>query len=239
MTAKFSKLVWIKALTKAVDMNVTTKMVGVALSNYSNGKGESAHPGTKRLADDLQVTTKTIERQLVILRSKGWAVIIRKSTYAGLRAWADVYKLSIPDQQTPVSVSRDGEGGDIWGIKPTDQQTSVADRQTFEPDQQTPVSDHQIFTHQSFSHHSESVDSGSLSRASEQQKNPFIETRRTLPENWRDDDQFDAVAEWIDEQVGGLHDIEESTCFGMLSAGAHPNAVVRTILKRRKEGISA
>lgn len=138
----FSKLTWIKAITVAEGLSVTAKLVGVALGNYTNSLGENAHPGTRRLADDLDVTRKTIERQLVTLRDTGWVVLIRRSNDAGRRNYADVYRIQIPaDRQTPMSPDQE-----------TDRGTFEDDRGTFETDRQTPMSHQQIFTNRSFNH---------------------------------------------------------------------------------------
>lgn len=77
-----------------------TKLIGWALSTYTNKQGANAHPGETRLALALGVTTKTVRNHLKRLRADGFIGRTAQGSIAEHRNWADVYELTFPEQTT-------------------------------------------------------------------------------------------------------------------------------------------
>lgn len=96
----------------------TTKLVGLALWNYTDSAGRNAHPGHKRLADDLGKSERTIKSHMGILRDEGWIVRTSKTNTNPNRRWADVYALNLPVGVQPRLHSKGGgDGPDAVGVQ--------------------------------------------------------------------------------------------------------------------------
>lgn len=93
--AESLKFEWPRQLLTAA-LHDTTKLVGLALWNYTDSAGNSARPGHKRLAEDLGKSERTIKTHMGILRDRGWIVRTSKPNTNPNRRWADVYALTLP-----------------------------------------------------------------------------------------------------------------------------------------------
>ena len=86
---------WERAL-RDEPLDKTTKLVGLVLATYSNKDGSRAHPGTKRLARDCHVSTRTVMRHLEVLREAGFLERYFEGSSAGRQGLADEYQLTVP-----------------------------------------------------------------------------------------------------------------------------------------------
>lgn len=91
-----SRFEW-ERVVMAVDIAPTTKLVALGLATFANRSGGNAHPGNARLARELNVTVRTVERHLETLRSVGLVERTFRGSAAGRRRMADVYRLVVAD----------------------------------------------------------------------------------------------------------------------------------------------
>lgn len=213
------------------------------LATHSNKDGSNAHPGEKRLAADLGVTTRTIRTALTKLDSHGWIKRTHNGGKSGSRrGLADCYQLTIP---APLAVFLDCWGDDgaqwmewrkdvegrPWRLRPPEISRTTTGNLTYDHrksdvDHRKPTSAHQGSNHQGRSHHSASLEAGSTI-ADAMRLSPTEEEQR-----FHDDEEPDL--DRIEAGLGGFDGYETSTAYGMASNGVHSAAIVNTIQARRR-----
>lgn len=105
--AESLKFEWPRQLLTAA-LHDTTKLVGLALWNYTDSAGTKARPGHRRLAEDLGKSERTIKTHMGVLRDKGWIMRTSKPNANPNRGWADVYALTLPVGVQPRLHSKGG-----------------------------------------------------------------------------------------------------------------------------------
>lgn len=127
--AESLKFEWPRQLLTAA-LHDTTKLIGLALWNYTDSAGRNARPGHKRLADDLGKSERTIKTHMGILRDEGWLIRTSKPNTNPNRRWADVYAVSLPVGVQPrLHSNHGGDSSEAVGVQSgADQVQLGADR---------------------------------------------------------------------------------------------------------------
>lgn len=171
--AESLKFEWPRQLLTAA-LHDTTKLVGLALWNYTDSAGNNARPGHRRLAEDLGKSERTIKTHMGILRDGGWIVRTSKPNTNPNRRWADVYALTLPVGVQPRLHSKgDGDRPDAVGVQ------SGADQVQLGADQVQP----RLHSNKSFTPNQFQQETGPRSRG----RSPGISSRpngktRTAPQ---------------------------------------------------------
>lgn len=93
LTTRFE---WERLIRRA-RLQPSTKLVGLALSTYTNKDGSRAYPGVERLALVTGLSTKTVRNGLASLRQVGLVERTVEGSKNGRRGLADEYALRFPD----------------------------------------------------------------------------------------------------------------------------------------------
>lgn len=80
-----------------VEMPPTAKLIALALATFGNRSGANIHPGNKRLARELGLSLRTVERQVDWLRTHGLIEQTFQGRSAGRRGLANTYRLVVAD----------------------------------------------------------------------------------------------------------------------------------------------
>jgi hypothetical protein len=87
---------WRSALCDS-DLSATQRHVCLTLSLYMSARGDSAFPGSTRLAHDTNLHVTTVKDALRASVDKGWLVVLQKGgSPTGGKRIATVYKANVP-----------------------------------------------------------------------------------------------------------------------------------------------
>ena len=89
-------LEWRRVLRR-VRVSTATKAVGWALADYTDSDGTNAFPGVKRLGEDTELSRRSVLAGLVKLRDLGLIERVTEGSKGGRPGFADVYRLTVPD----------------------------------------------------------------------------------------------------------------------------------------------
>lgn len=90
---------WRAAICESA-LGSTTRHVALTLSLYMSERGDSAHPGARRLARDTGLSERSVRAQLGILVDGGWLVLAERGGLLGEARHANVYQAQVPDPCT-------------------------------------------------------------------------------------------------------------------------------------------
>src|SRR5690242_19393275 len=83
----------------------------VMLQDHANGLGDLTFPGIKRMAGDLSVDLRTVQRALRLLERCGYLVTITR-TKPGRGRTTNYYRVTFTDQSRPGMDAAPGRGAD-------------------------------------------------------------------------------------------------------------------------------
>lgn len=112
----FSKLTYLKDLRVHKIGNGAYRVL-LAVFNYTDQDGGSAHPGIARLAQDCDMGESTVRRHLTWLKEHGYVVQESRGHSVGDVNLASVYSLALPD--LPLSAERKAEVPTAQSVTPT------------------------------------------------------------------------------------------------------------------------
>jgi hypothetical protein len=216
----------------------SVKHVGFAAASFSNRRGLRVFPGVSRLQAITLYSRPTVIEALAVMRWLGF--IFRTSCAQGTNnGRADAYQLCLPRSMTHVPMVAEGRLPALADLGPQAQRIAVilgvSSKLTQPPSkvtqplvvksvdykwftQLTPTTDRNHAHNHARHQHSESHDPASPASG------------RGGDADERDD--YDVICETLGDD---LDPIEASKVDGMLSAGAHPKAVINSILAGRRE----
>lgn len=87
---------WRSAISDS-ELSSTHRHVAIALSLYMSERGDSAHPGPSRLAQDTGLHVSTVKEKLADLERLGWLRCIVRGGRRGQRRQANEYVAAFPD----------------------------------------------------------------------------------------------------------------------------------------------
>lgn len=92
-------------VVRSTEMDPTTKLVALLLGTYASKDGSNVRPGLKRLSAHTGLSTRSMNRALVSLRSLGFIDRVSRGSNIG-EIRADVYQLVTPTgcQMTPMAL---------------------------------------------------------------------------------------------------------------------------------------
>lgn len=115
--AETLKFEWPRRLLKS-PLHDTTKLVGLALWNYTDAACRGARPGHLKLSKDLGKSERTIKTHMGILRDQGWIVRTSKPNNHPNRKWADKYALALPvGVQSELHSNGGGDAPETVGVQ--------------------------------------------------------------------------------------------------------------------------
>lgn len=246
--ARRSKLDWMKDL-RGAGLSSAEFRVLVVLATYSDKNMLNAHPGVKRLVEDTGLARSTVIAALGVLQERGWIRMTEQGGNQFGKGIANVYSIHTPgpthkgpiqgsvihkgtDERTlkgPTGLTLlDGEGSDSRPKGPMSEDQGSDSRALKGLVNRTP-SGHTSGQRSGPSiHHSAGSPAGST---------PPTGPRDSDPCQYDDDGALDEESyDFLIDILEGVDDIEANTVDGMLANGAHPQAVINTITKRRAEG---
>jgi hypothetical protein len=216
----------------------SVKHTGLAAASFSSRRGLRVFPGISRLQAVTLYSRPTVIDALAVMRWLGF--IFRTSCAQGTNdGRADAYQLCLPQSMAHVPMVTEGRLPALADLTPEAQRTAIvlgvsskltqpsskvtqplvvksSDYKWFT--QLTPTTDTNHARNHARHQHSESHDSAS-------------------PASGRggDADEKDDYDVICDAVGGDLNPVEASRVDGMLSAGAHPKAVINSILAMRRQ----
>lgn len=140
---------WEKCV-RLVKMPTTTKLVALALATYGNRQGSNIHPGNKRLATELGVSPRTIERAVDWLRSHGLLEQTFKGRSAGRKGLANAYRLAVAEDlpdRVDFAVSPDTTDGSSGPATPDTGDGSSAESPDTDDGTSVPITRHEAPEH--------------------------------------------------------------------------------------------
>lgn len=226
---------WRSALRDAVELPIATRGVLYVLGQWMNSDGSNAYPRRHRLAASCQLSESSVDRHL----GKAVAAGYLHRTSGGHKGHVATYAATIPAyrwdddtaklvQPLPVQIPQRAAPVTRNGaIAPHSRPHSASLVQSKGRTSDAPTS---YCT--SDKHLAASFDAGSPQAASATKTDEHEDE-----EQLRGDEEAQSWAdhEWISDQVGGLYDVEESAVDGMLSRGAHRQAIVNAIRSQRAD----